>query len=88
MMQPTCNSHATHYANTHAQLLRQLAGQAKIRLTIITTTKRFDAVRPPPVPAAIAAAVRAPYTLLRDLVVVEHPHSAVIDKLLVDMVRL
>lgn len=39
-----------------------------------------------PVPARIAEAVRAPYILLRDLVVIDHPMSHVIDKVLMDAV--
>jgi hypothetical protein len=66
------------------QLLRSLGQQAGCQRLIIIT-KRFS-LPPYKVPPQIAAAVKAPYQLLRDLVVIEHPNAHVIDKILMDLV--
>jgi hypothetical protein len=49
-------------------------------------TKRFN-LPPYVVPGAVSASVKAPYMALRDLVVIDHPNRAVIDKVLMDLVR-
>ena len=58
-------------------------GQARINPPIIVTRFDFTGYTVPP---AIREAARPPYQLLRDLVVIEHPQNALIDKLLMDMV--
>jgi hypothetical protein len=59
------------------QALRALAQQAGAH-RLIVITKRFN-LPPYKVPPHIAAAVKAPYQLLRDLVVIEHPYGLLLE---------
>lgn len=57
--------------------------QAKTWPPIIV--KRFEAA-PYTIPREVAGAIRAPYLRLRDLIVIEHEMSHLIDNVLIDLV--
>ncbi|GBF90900.1 structural maintenance of chromosomes [Raphidocelis subcapitata] len=64
------------------KLLQSMQDQLNMRRGILC--KRFN-LPPYVVPPAVAASVKAPYIALRDLVVIDHPNRALIDKVLMDL---
>lgn len=82
---PHLNAWAVHCRDDE-RLLRSLASQAGL-FSLTVVVKRFD-LPAYVVPPDVARAARPPYLLLRDLVVIEHARAHVIDKLLIDLVRL